>query len=422
MRFPNQSPPEPAVRPLALALAAAALAADWPAFRGPHGTGAVPDSPPTKWSATENVVWKTDLPGAGTSAPVVVGDTVFVTCYSGFNVPGQPKGTQEQLGLHVVALDRAGGKVLWKKDFVPNLPEQDNIRDGHGYASSTPAADATRLFAFFGKSGVVALDHSGKALWRTTVGDKLNGWGSGASVVLHGDRVIVNASVESDSLVALDAATGAEAWRVRGVKEAWNTPVIAAHAGRTELVMAKFGKVFAVDPATGRELWNCNTDIPWYMVPSPVVNDGIAYVLGGRPGMGLAVKLGGAGDVTATHRLWTSKKGANVPSPVYHAGHLYWMHDSLGMAFCAEAKTGRVVYEERVGRGDTTYGSAVLAGGKIYYPARSGTMYVVAAKPQFELVAANTFGDRGDYLSSPAVADGNLYVRTNRFVCRIGAR
>jgi outer membrane protein assembly factor BamB len=169
-------------------------------------------------------------------------------------------------------------------------------------------------------------------------------------------------------------------------------------------------------------VWTCDTDIPWYMVPTPVVHDGVAYVLGGRPGMGLAVKLGGAGDVTATHRLWTSKKGANVPSPVYHDGHLYWMHDSLGMAFCAEAKTGRVVYEERMGRGDTTYGSAVLAGGKIYYPARNGTMYVVTAKPQFELVSANTFGDRGDYLSSPAVADGNLYVRTNRFVCRIGTR
>lgn len=414
------------MRLLSLALAAIAApapAADWPSFRGPNGTGAVPDAVPTKWSATENVVWKTDLPGAGTSAPVVVGGKVFVTCYSGFNVPGQPGGRMDQLGLHVVCLDKATGKILWKKDFAPNLPEQNNLRDGHGYASSTPAADATRLFVFFGKSGVIGLDHSGKTLWRATVGEKLHdNWGSGASVLLHGGKVIVNASVESESLVALDAATGTEAWRLRGVKESWSTPVIATHAGRTELVTAKQGKAFAVDPATGRELWNCDTDHGWYMVPTPVVHDGVAYLLGGRPGMGLAVKLGGAGNVTASHRLWTSKKGANVPSPVYHDGHLYWMHDSLGMAFCAEAKTGRVVYEERMGRGDTTYGSAVLAGGKIYYPARNGTMYVVTAKPQFELVSANTFGDRGDYLSSPAVADGNLYVRTNRFVCRIGTR
>jgi outer membrane protein assembly factor BamB len=229
-------------------LAAHATAADWPSFRGPNGTGAVPDAVPTKWSATQNVVWKTDLPGAGTSAPVVVGNKVFVTCYSGYNVPGQPTGSQEQLGLHVVCLDKATGKILWKNDFAPSLPEQDKIRDAHGYASSTPAADATRLFVFFGKSGVFGLDHSGKQLWRTSVGDKRHEWGSGASVLLHGGRVIVNASVESESLVVLDAASGAEVWRVRRVNEAWNTPVIATHAGRTELVMAKFGKVFAVDP------------------------------------------------------------------------------------------------------------------------------------------------------------------------------
>ncbi|MBN9523131.1 PQQ-binding-like beta-propeller repeat protein [bacterium] len=402
--------------------ASAAVAQDWPAFRGPDGTGASRDAAPLKWDATRNVVWKTDLPGAGTSTPVVAGNRVFVTCYSGYNVPGRPAGRQEDLKLHVVALDRATGKVQWARDVTPKLPEQDTIRDGHGYASSTPAADATRLYTFFGKSGVVAFDHAGKELWRADVGSKLNGWGSGASVVLAGGKVIVNASVESDTLFGLDPATGAVAWRLPNVKEAWNTPAVATHNGRAELVMASFGKLFAVDPATGRELWHSATDIPWYMVPSPVVHDGVAYALGGRPGGGLAVRLGGSGNVTATHRLWTSKKGANVPSPVYHEGHLYWMHDNLGLAFCAEAKTGRVVYEERVGRGDGVYGSPVLAGGRIYYPGRSGTTYVVAAKPAFELLASNSFGERGDYLSSPAVAAGRLYLRTNRYVCCVGEK
>ncbi len=402
--------------------ASAAVAQDWPAFRGPDGTGTSRDAVPLKWDATRNVVWKTDLPGAGTSTPIVVGNRVFVTCFSGYNVPGRPKGDQASLKLHVVALDRASGKTQWVRDVAPKLPEQDVIRDGHGYASSTPAADATRVYTFFGKSGVVAFDHAGKELWRADVGSKLSDWGSGASVVLAGGKVVVNASVESETLFGLDPATGAVAWRLPNVKEAWNTPAVATHGGRTELVMASFGKLFAVDPATGRELWHSATDIPWYMVPSPVVHDGVAYALGGRPGGGLAVKLGGSGNVTATHRIWTSKKGANVPSPVYHEGHLYWMHDNLGLAFCAEAKTGRVVYEERVGRGDGVYGSPVLAGGRIYYPGRSGAVHVVAAKPAFELLASNSFGERGDYLSSPAVAAGRLYLRTNRYVCCIGER
>ncbi|MFO0796567.1 MAG: PQQ-binding-like beta-propeller repeat protein [Gemmataceae bacterium] len=404
----------------ALFLAAATAAAqDWPAFRGADGSGTSPKAAPLTWSATKNVVWKTELPGAGTSTPVVVGDRVFVTCYSGYDGRGP---NQIGLKLHVVALDRATGKLLWTRDVAPKLPEQENIRDGHGYASATPAADATRLYTFFGKSGVVAFDHGGKELWRADVGSNLNGWGSAASVVLAGGKVVVNASVESDSLVALDPATGKEGWRVRNVKESWNTPVLTTHAGRQELVLASFGKLFAVDPASGRELWSSATDIPWYMVPSVVVGDGVAYALGGRPGGGLAVKLGGTGDVTRTHRLWTSKKGTNVPSPVLHEGHLYWMHDNQGMAFCADAKTGRVVYEERVGRGDGVYGSPVLAGGRIYYPGRSGTMYVVAAKPAFELLASNTFGERGDFLSSPAVADGRLYLRTNRSVCCVGEK
>jgi outer membrane protein assembly factor BamB len=406
---------------LILAATATAAAQDWPAFRGADGSGTSPKAAPLKWSATQNVVWKTSLPGPGTSAPVVVGNRVFVTSYSGY-APGQPRDSQASLKLHVVALDRASGKQLWARDVAPKLPESDNTRDGHGYASATPAADAARLYTFFGKTGVIAFDHDGKELWRADVGSQLNpaGWGSASSVALAAGKVIINASIESESLVALDAATGKEAWRVRGVKEAWNTPVLATHGGRSELVMASFGKLFAVDPATGRELWHSATDIPWYMVPSVVVGDGVAYALGGRPGGGLAVKLGGTGDVTKSHRIWTSKKGTNVPSPVLHDGHMYWMHDNQGMAFCAEAKTGRVVYEERVGRGDGIYGSPVLAGGRIYYPGRSGTMYVVAAKPAFELLASNTFGERGDYLSSPAVAGGRLYLRTNRYVYCVG--
>lgn len=413
---------------LALALSASALLAadtltDWRAFRGNDGSATSPDKGvPLTWSATDNVVWKTPLPGAGTSTPIVVGSRVFVTCYSGYNVPGQPRGQQDDLKLHLVCLDRATGKTLWTTDVAPKLPEQETIRDGHGYASSTPVADEARVVTFFGKTGVLAFDHSGKELWRADVGSNLNGWGSGASLLLAGYLVIVNASVESESLYALDVKTGKEAWRLGRVVESWNTPILAKHGDTTELVLAIGGKVLGVDPKTGAELWRCNTDIPWYMVPSLVAHDGVVYAIGGRPGGGLAVRLGGKGDVTRTHRLWTSTKGGNVSSPVYHDGHLYWMHDNQGIAFCADAKTGEVVYQQRIARADQVYASPVLADDRIYYPARNGTTYVVAAKPKYELLATNSWGERGSYNASPAVAGGRLFLRTDKFVCCVGKK
>jgi outer membrane protein assembly factor BamB len=394
---------------------------DWRAFRGNNGDGTSTDRKvPERWSGEDHILWKTMLPGAGTSTPIIIGQKVFVTCYSGFNVPGQPQGEQSDLKLHVLCLDRANGRIMWKHDVAPRLPEQDTIRDGHGYASSTPTADETRVYVAFGKSGVLALSHAGQELWRTEVGSTLHGWGSGASLLLAGDRLIVNASVESESLIALDVATGKKLWTVPGNKESWNTPILVRHGQTTEIVFAVMGKILSIDPATGKENWSCDTDIPWYMVPSLIAADGVVYALGGRPGSGLAVRLGGAGNVTQTHRLWTSPKGSNVSSPVYHAGYLYWMHDNSGLAYCAEASTGKVVYEEKVSRGNQVYGSPVLADGKIYYPGRSGDVYVVRATPQFELVATNSFGKRGTYNSSPAIAGSQIFLRTDEFVCCIG--
>lgn len=406
-----------------LALAAPAVAAepgDWRTFRGNNGTATTSAKLPIKWDAKENVAWKTDLPGAGTSTPIVVGDHVFVTCYSGYNEPGKAKGTQEELKLHLLRLDRKSGKVDWTKDIAPKLPEQDKIRDGHGYASHTPTADGERVYCFFGKTGVVAFDHAGQEQWRAEVGSTLNGWGSAASLLLHDGLLIVNASVESETLFALDAKTGKEAWKVKKVHEAWNTPVLAKAGDRTELVLAINGKVLGLDPKTGKELWRCDTEIPEYMVPSVVAADGVAYVIGGKRAAGLAVKLGGSGDVTKTHRLWTSKYGSVVSSPVYHDGHLYWMHDNTETAFCADAKTGKVIYQEKVSRAGQVYGSPVLADGKIYYPARDGKVHVVAAKPEFELLASNSLGERGTFNASPAVAGKQLLLRTDKAIYCIG--
>lgn len=398
-------------------------AADWPRFRGPDGSGISPETGlPLNWSDTENVAWKLELPGAGTSSPVFFGDRLYLTCYTGYNVPGKPRGEQTDLRRHLLCLDRKTGKLIWDTPAAARLPEQETIRDGHGYASSTPVVDAERIYCFYGKSGVFAFDHSGKQLWQTVVGDGLNGWGSATSPILHGDLVIVNASVESESLVALDRKTGKEVWRAKGIRESWNTPLVAmTKDGKPELVVAILGKVLGFNPTTGERLWDSATDIGWYMVPSLVAHDGVVYCIGGRNGGGaLAVRLGGKGNVTASHRLWTAPKGSNVSSPVLHNGYLYWMNDVNGLGYCAEAGTGKIVYESRVGRGGQVYASSLLADGRIYYVTREGRMFVVAAKPEFELLATNNLQDSSIFNATPVAVDRRLFVRSDRYLYCLG--
>ena len=421
--MPSRAPRRPIVLLCTLAVAAVASAAagDWARFRGPEGLGVSTDAGlPVSWSEEENVVWKAELPGPGTSSPAILGERIFLTCYTGYAVPGQPRGAMDDLKRHVVCLHR-DGKILWTKAVASVLPDSPRIRENHGYASSTPVAEAGRLYVFFGKSGVFAFDHDGKQLWHADVGEGTSGWGSAASPILVGDTLIVNASVESRSLIALDKATGKERWRAGGIKESWNTPIlVTTRDGKTELAVAIFGKVLGFDPATGERLWSCDTDIGWYMVPSLVTCDGIVYCIGGRgKGGALAVRAGGRGDVTASHRLWAIQKGSNVPSPVYHGGRLYWVHES-GTACCADAKTGRIVYEQRLPRAAQVYASPVLADGRLIVLSRWGRGWVLAAKPAFEVLATNELGRVGMTNASPALAAGRLYLRSDRFLFCIG--
>jgi outer membrane protein assembly factor BamB len=395
---------------------------DWPQFRGPGGLGvSAAKGLPTTWSATENVVWKAALPGPGTSSPIVVGDRIYLTYFTGYNVPGESRGEQEQLELHVLCLHKRDGRTLWDAKVSPKLPEQESIRDNHGYASSTPACDGERLYVFFGKTGALAFDLNGRQLWQTDLGSGLNGWGSATSPVLFGNLVFINASVESESLAALDKATGRVVWRAQGIRESWNTPFLAALPnGETELVVARLGQLLGFNPASGERLWSCANDITWYIVPSVVLHEGVLWSLGGRSGIaGVGVKPGGRGDVTDSHRLWTSRKGSNVSSPVARDGRVYWVNDSLAIAYCADARTGELLYEERIG-GDQFYASPVLADGKIYYVARSGRVHVVAEGPKYEHLAANTLGDRSTFNASPAVTGNRLLLRSDRFLYCLG--
>jgi outer membrane protein assembly factor BamB len=257
---------------------------DWSNFRGPTHQG-VTDAKnlPLTWSQTENIAWKVELPGPGASSPIVFGDHIYITCYSGFFVEGQ-SGEQKDLKRHLICFDKTG-KQLWEKTIPAKLPEEDSIRD-HGFAGNTPAADKDMVICFFGKSGVFAFDHTGKELWRADVGDKTHGWGSAASPVINKDLVFINASVESDSLIALDRKTGKQKWKAPKIHEAWNTPVVIENVNnKPELIIATQGSVHAYNPDNGKPLWTCATDITWYMVPSVVAHEGIIYCLGGRSGV-----------------------------------------------------------------------------------------------------------------------------------------
>ncbi len=405
-----------------LSLPAVGAEPDWAGFRGPSGMGiSAAKGLPVTWSASENIAWKTPLPGPGASSPIVFGDRIYLTSYTGFFIPGEKGGSQEDLKRHLLALNRKDGTLVWDTAVAAKLPEEDRIRD-HGFAANTPAADAERLYVFFGKSGVFAFDHSGKELWQTDVGSKTHGWGTSASPVLYKDLVFINASVESGTLYALDRKTGKEKWQAKGIRDSWNTPVLmTAKSGRQELIVARQGDVLAFNPDTGEQLWSCKTDIGWYMVPSIVAQDGIVYCLGGRSGTaGLAVRAGGSGDVTKTHRLWTSIKGSNVTSPVFLDGHLYWMNDNRGVAYCAKAETGDVVYEERLNRAGEVYASALLAEGRVYYLTRDGRAFVLAANPGFEQLAVNDLRDGSIFNGSPAVDGNRLLIRSDKFLYCIG--
>lgn len=395
---------------------------NWTQFRGPTGLGiSETENLPVEWGKNENLKWKTSLPGAGASTPVVWNDHIYLTSYSGYLVPGEPQGSLDDLQRHLICLRADDGTTIWQRSVKAKLPEEEQIRD-HGYAANSPAVDAEHVYAFLGKSGVFAFTHDGELAWQVDVGSNTNGWGTAASPTLYKDYVLINASVESESLIALDRKTGSELWRAGGIKQAWNSPVIVTtQAGEDELVIAIQGKVLGFEPETGKMLWTCDSDIRWYMVPSVVAENGTVYVLGGRSGTAsLAVRAGGRGDVTQSHRLWTSIKGSNVTSPVFHDGHLYWIHEKIGIAYCALAETGELTYQERMNQAGQVYASSLLADGKIYYVNRSGRTFVVAAKPSFELLATNDLADGSRFDASPAVLGSHILLRSEKFLYCIG--
>jgi outer membrane protein assembly factor BamB len=399
--------------------------ANWMQFRGPGGLGSSDEKGlPVTWSSKENIVWRTEMPGPGTSCPIVVGKRVYITAYSGYGlVPNE--GEMDKLMRHLLCIDREKGTILWTKDFRPVLPEskyQKGNDSEHGYSSSTIASDGQSLYVSFGKSGVYRLDMDGKEIWNASVGTGTSGWGSSNSPVLYKDMVIINASIESQSLVALNKSDGKEVWRTKGIRSSWNTPVLVDAPNGTEVVVSDNNNVLAFDPANGKEVWRVS-GFNNYVCASVVANKNIVYVVrtGGKAGSALAIKSGGQGDVTDSHVIWRSPKSSLVPSPVYYEGRLYWPG---GVAQCLDAANGKEVYAGRLtGGGTSFYASPLAADGKIYYVTRTAGTYVIQVGPEFKQLAYNKFDDDSSRSNaSPIAHDGCILMRTDKYLYCIGMK
>jgi outer membrane protein assembly factor BamB len=413
---------------LCLLTSFACHAADWPQFRGPTADGVTNETNlPLNWDERKNLVWRTELPGPGSSSPIISGDKVFLTCYSGYGIDVQEPGDMSKLTRHAMCLSKKDGKILWQHEIktdLPNKPYTGTYITTHGYASSSPVTDGKGVYFFMGNAGIHAYTVDGKKVWDVSVGEKAHEWGVGTSPILYGDLLIVNAAHESNQLLALDRKNGKTVWSATGFPASWNTPTIVKVDGHDELVVSANGKLRAFDPKDGKELWSCQGIRAAELCPSVIAHDGVIYVLGHPGGKSMAVKAGGKGDVSATHILWQAEKGSNVGSPVYKDGHLFFINDSKGLATCLDAKTGEVVYEQPLAsrqKRDRWYSTPLLAGDRLYCVSRQTGTYVLAAKPQFELLATNVISnDDSVSNASPAVSDGRIFLRSNKYAYCFG--
>ena len=422
---------------LALALAAISLHAaaptDWPRFLGPTGAAIVAESKvPLTWSDSENVLWKAAMPGPGSSSPIVSGDKVFITCWTGY---GDKEGADDmkKLTRHLLCLSKADGKVLWDA-AVPSTVEEDPWKGyitEHGYATHTPVTDGERVYVFFGKSGALAFDMEGKQLWQTSCGTGSGDrrWGSGASPILVGDLLVVNASDESQTIFGLDKKSGKVVWKAEGqFGMAYGTPNVYEHDGVTDLVVAVPQEVWGMNLETGKLRWYAAHGLTGNVSPSIVPGGDIGYIFGGFPSTrSVAVKLGGKGDTSAEAILWDSKTSSYVPTPVLKDGYLYVVNDQ-GFANCIDAKTGDDVYRERVimgsrGGGKPFYASPVLIGDKLVCMSRRNGAFIIEAKPEFKLVSTNVLESDDSYFhGTPAVSGDRLFLRSDKAVYCIGTR
>jgi len=422
--------------------------ANWPAFRGPQARGVAEGSKvPERWNVekSENIQWKTPIPGLGHSCPVIWGDKIFVTTAvlaTGnadlkIGLYGDIGSVNEQMkhSWVLIALSKADGAILWKTTAHESVPRvKRHPKSSH--ANSTPTTDGKRIVCIFGSEGLFCFSMDGKLLWQTDLGPLDSGyfvvptaqWGFASSPVIHGDRVIVQCDVLTNPfLAAFDLSTGKELWRTpRSDVPTWSTPTVATRDRRSQILVNGFRHIGGYDLENGKEIWKLKGggDIP---VPTPIVSDDLVFITNAHGKMApiYAIRLGATGDITLAdnqsshpHVAWSmNRRGNYMQTPIVVGDYLYCCNDA-GVLACYHAKTGEPQYSERLGPGGSGFtASAISADGKIYFTSELGAVYVVKAGPKFEVLARNELGET--CMATPAISEGTLFFRTRNHIVAI---
>jgi outer membrane protein assembly factor BamB len=412
-----------------LAASTGIFAENWPQWRGPalNGLSAEKNLPVT-WTQTENITWKLPLPAWSGSTPIIWGDRIFM------NVAEDLAQTAGE-NLFLWAINRNDGSVLWKRA----LGGGNHRERKQNMSTPSPVTDGTTVWVMTGTGILKAFDFAGKELWNRDIQKDYGrfglNWGYGSSPLLHGDSLFVQVlhGMKTDDpsyVLRIEKASGRTLWRVERPTNArmespdsYTTPALLRYGNVTEIVITGGDVVTGHDHATGKELWrvdglNPDNDANYRIVASPVVH-GELIIAPTRERPMLVLKAGGRGDVTKSHVLWSFGNGPDVPTPVTDGTYLYVINDR-GIMWCLDPKTGKEIYgRQRLAPG-TYSGSPVLADGKIYITNEDGVTSVVKAGPAFEVLASNDFDDYT--LSSPAVSDGQIFIRTQKHLYCIGKR
>jgi outer membrane protein assembly factor BamB len=410
---------------LFLLVAGTVNADNWPQFRGQNTQGHSAETGlPLKWSATENIAWKTELPGEAWSSPIVWGDHVFVTT-----------ATEAGTSCRVIALHRKTGAILWNQEVFKQITRRKESRNS--YATPTPATDGRLVYACFGDGSFAALGFDGRLAWTNREYPFYGQHGLGTALLLHDGLLIMARDGSSDGedkkigwqtpwdksfVVALDARTGKERWKAgRGLSRiSHGTPAIwKAPDGRTQVVSEAGDVLQGFDAKTGARLWSSEV-IGEGKAPSVVLGDGLAFTSGGWGGKESikAFKLGGAGDLRESNLVWEQRKGMpKVPSMIYLKPYLFAITDG-GVASCMQAETGELLWQQRIGGNFSA--SPVAAEGRIYFVGDNGETTIIKAAPEFTELARNPLGE--PVQASPALSQGQLFIRTERRLFAIGRK
>jgi outer membrane protein assembly factor BamB len=397
----------------------------WPQWRGPYANGVSKYAdPPLEWSETTNVRWKVEVPGRGSASPVVWGDRIFLLSALPVGLNGAPthvpQGGVQPRKAHrfiVLAIDRRTGKTLWERTATETTPHEATHQDNGTYASSSAITDGQRVYAWFESQGMFVYDMDGTRLWQKDLGDKKmrSEFGEGSTPVLYKNRLVIVWDHQGQSfIVALDALTGRELWRVnRDEIDTWATPLVVEHEGRAQVIAPAMNKVRSYDLETGQVVWE-SLGVTMNPIPSPVFGDGMVFVMSGFRGNNLkAIKLASArGDLSKSDAIvWSLNRDTPyVPSPLLYDGILYFLKTNSGILSAFDAASGKPHYQlQRLDGVPNVFASPVGARGRVYLAGREGVTIVIKHGTSFEVLARNKLDDGFD--ASPALVGNDIILR-----------